>query len=176
MYNGFFQRYYFRGELGPELSHPVRFPNIASLPLCDMFTACVRSEVKDIILKLYQNPIRCLRIIFATISFGMGLDCPNVHHVIHWGVPSDIESYLQETGRAGRDDQPPRATPYFTGKDFSGLRVEVNETVLPMDDCRTFLLKGFDGTDDECVKLLCSCDICCRKCNTCTKCSQVPAV
>ena len=51
----FFQRYddctrcylYFRSELGPELSHPVGFPNIASLRLCDMFTACVRSEVKD---------------------------------------------------------------------------------------------------------------------------------
>ena len=147
----FFQRYddctrcylYFRSELGPELSHPVGFPNIASLRLCDMFTACVRSEVKDIILKLYRNPTSCLRIIFATIAFGMGLDCPNVRHVIHWGVPSDIESYLQETGRAGRDDQPSRATLYFTGKDFSGLRVEesMKQYCLLKDGCRTFLLK-----------------------------------
>ena len=33
----------------------------------------------------------------------MGLDCPHIHEVIRWGPSSDVESYIQETGRAGRD-------------------------------------------------------------------------
>ena len=160
----------FRSTLGPQLSEPVGFPNIASLRLCDMFTACTRTEVKDTILKLYNDPNSCLRVIIATVAFGMGLDCPNVRRVIHWGVPSDVESYLQETGRAGRDSQPSKATLYFTG---TGLRVErtMKEYCLLQGECRrTFLLKDFDGDSVESVQPLCNCcDICCSKC-TCIDC------
>ena len=42
-------------------------------------------------------------VVIATVSFGMGLDCPNVRRVFHWGASPDIELYIQETGRAGRD-------------------------------------------------------------------------
>ena len=48
-------------------------------------------------------------------SFGMGLDCPNVHKVIHWGPSTDIELYCQETGRAGRDLLPAVAVLYVGG-------------------------------------------------------------
>ena len=41
--------------------------------------------------------------VIATVSFGMGLDCPNVRRVFHWEASPDIEVYIQETSRAGRD-------------------------------------------------------------------------
>ena len=44
-----------------------------------------------------------LCVVIATVAFGMGLDSPNVRKVTHWGASSDIESYIQETGRAGMD-------------------------------------------------------------------------
>ena len=44
-----------------------------------------------------------LRVLVATIAFGMGVDCPDVRQIVHVGPPDDISSYVQETGRAGRD-------------------------------------------------------------------------
>ena len=59
--------------------------------------------MKDAIISAFTSD-SCLRVVVATIAFGMGVNCYNVHEVIHLGSPSDLESYVQETGCAGRDN------------------------------------------------------------------------
>ena len=59
------------------------------------------SERKNI--AVIYNTKSCLRIVIATIAFGMGIDCADIRQIIHWGVPADAEMYVQESGRAGRD-------------------------------------------------------------------------
>ena len=43
-----------------------------------------------------------IRVVFETTAFAMGLDSPNIHFVIHWKSPNDIEDYVQESGRSCR--------------------------------------------------------------------------
>ena len=44
-----------------------------------------------------------VRLLICTTAFGMGVDCKGLHRVIHFGPPSDVDDYIQETGRIGRD-------------------------------------------------------------------------
>ena len=108
--------YFFKSSLGRDISEPKGYPNLAKLRVVDLYTACTHSAVKDIILKQFQQPQSVLGVIVATIAFGMGLDCPNVCRIIQWGPPEDLETFVQETGRAGRDGLP------TTAKLFSAVR------------------------------------------------------
>ena len=113
------------------------------------------------------DPETRLKIVVATIAFGMGIDCPNICRVFHFGPPNCVESYIQETGRTGRDGLLSTATLFH----HIGRR-------LSMDDCiksytnntnicrRDFLFQDFEEYQHSNFGTKCSCcDICISKCD-----------
>ena len=175
-YNSCTSIYFFmKSQLGENISEPKGFAHHAELRLVDMFTACTHPSVKDVVIKQFQKPTSALRVVIATIAFGMGLDCPNVRRVIHWGPCEDIESYMQETGRAGRDGLPSTVDLFCAVKDSAQ---HVNDKMkqyckLKSRDCRRqFLLQEFDVHETFTDLSACKCcDLCLPNC-TCESCKQ----
>ena len=166
---------FLRLRLGDQHTEPVGAPSLSCFRLIEMFHTCCTKGLKDAILAQFSRESP-LRVVVTTTEFGMALDCPDLRRIIHWDPPSDTETYIKETGLAGRDSLSCEAVLYYTGRDLRGTRIArsfkgycTNEV-----ECRRqLLLKDFDGVNlhQDVVLSKCQCcDVCERTC-MCTICS-----
>ena len=118
---------YFLHELG-ESYEPKGSPNYVKYRVFDLYSHCTHSSVKKKLLNQFTSS-SALRLIIATSAFGMGIDCPDVRQVIHWGVPDDAEMYIQESGKAGRDGKPASAMLMKNAHDLRFTSKEMKDIV-----------------------------------------------
>jgi len=152
------------------LAENLKLNGFEALPYHAGLEKDVRSKHKELFIRDE------VKIIVATIAFGMGIDKSNVRFVVHMDLPKNIESYYQETGRAGRDGVDSEALLFFSYSDVFKMRkfVEIDgnpeqsriylrklEQMATYGDLRTcrrkFLLNYFDeSAPDNCG----NCDVC----------------
>jgi len=140
------------------------------------YFGCMDNEQSISINKQMTEEGGNLRCLICTISFGMGIDVPDLDMVIHWGMSSSIANYWQEVGRAGRGGQSAVARLFVVRKMMRGLDEDMKKlaTNLRFNKVQCFRQEimgalTLDGMPEAVTPVL-QCANKCDKC-TCTFCS-----
>ena len=136
--------------------------------LFGQFHAFYPEKMKSNILKNLSEPNSCIRLLFATVALGMGINAPCIRRIIHFKPPTSLERYLQESGRAGRDGHAAKAILYYNNQDIRpnrpGIQKEMIDYCRNESTClRSSLLQHFGYQPPDSRDRMTCCSVCATK-------------
>ena len=141
----------FSSKMGALQYYPAGAEPISSNRLFAQYHAHYPSSDKEALIKGLISGALPTRVIFATIAFGMGIDLPNIRKVVHVGLPSTMEEYLQEVGRAGRDGLYAEALTFYDAYSVRkqphgrGVQDDIIKLVTRNDICKREVVLEYFG-------------------------------
>ena len=136
--------------------------------LLEMLHSCSPLSNKEEVLKSFQDP-KGVIILVATIAFGMGVDCRAVHRAIHFGPSKNLEAFVQESGRAGRDGKPSVSYLLYHGLLLNHVEKDIKNLIHTKDCRRRLLLQEFNDTSGHATVVA---HLCCDNCSKVCKCGS----
>jgi superfamily II DNA helicase RecQ len=169
----------FESVLGSSQYYPTGSMPIPENRLFAQFHSPQTKEIKHEVLKQLCSSQSIIRVVFATVALGMGVDIRGIRSVVHITPPHTIQAYFQETGRAGRDGQPATAILFYNNRDIAknkpGMQEAVRHFCQSNGEClRTFLLTSLDA-NKKYVKPVSPKHLCCGVCKLQCDCSSCTA-
>lgn len=117
--------------------------HIAENMLIGMYHHNTLDKYKHRVIESLYSPSGTCRVVFATNALGMGIKFSDVRYVVHYGPPRNIEDFVQEIGRAGRDGKPAVSLLLYQGKHLRKCDRAVKEYAKSEGCQRTILLSQF---------------------------------
>ena len=150
-------------------------PNDDRNRLFDMYHLKTDEAVKESVAASYQDPNGITRVVLCSTSFSMGLDVKGVNTVIHYGPSSDLDDYIQESGRAGRQrDENAHAVIMRYKRCLSSKNISKEmKTFIQTKTCRRrVLLEPFIEEFEDLQNAHDCCDICALTCSCLCDCDS----
>ena len=152
-------------HLGQHKTEPPGYPNLLEFCLITMYTRASTAPMKKIVLSLFGvHTHHILHVVIAITAFSMCTDCPDILQVIHWEASCNLEHYLQEIDRAGRDGEASHALLICTKNRH--VEQQMKSYYENQDSCQCVkLFNPFIMYEHcECAKCKC-CDVCSISCD-----------
>lgn len=130
--------------------------NVGNQSHVNMFTNITDDISKKLIVTQFCNSESELRVVIATVAFGMGINCPDVRKVIHFRSPCTLLNYGQEAGRCGRDGRQAQAKLFYSNKEFGiGLsKFNKKQCKYQSEICELQKMKLYATNTAECRRVL----------------------
>lgn len=132
----------------------------------EMFHSCTTDQVKDAIREDMENKDGHIRVLIATSAAGMGVNYKSVNNIIHYGPPKDLDGFIQQLGRAGRDGTQSYELLIYSSRHLRELDTDMLDYAKNTETCRRKkLLESYNSVPSaDLVKHLC-CDVCDMQCD-----------
>ncbi|KAK3106908.1 hypothetical protein FSP39_002651 [Pinctada imbricata] len=129
-----------------------------------MFHSKITEDVKDDIRKDMEKEDGHIRVLIASSAAGMGVNFKGLYEVIKYGPPKDMDAFVQQFGRVGRDGVQSKALLLYKGKQCKNVDSDMKAYLSNVHLCRRkCLLEAYNAQPSVTVKHMC-CDICSKEC------------